>query len=157
MHLTNYKPIICTFGIAAAILASSPAFACMNDPLPNAVLFDRVLSEVPPDHIVIGVRSPSQAPRTGPIKVKVLSSPKSARIAQIVWIIPEAFSSCTQWGRLGANAFAVVRTPTANGSRSRLVARVYDRSWLDKLLDLVGYKRFTATGDPMSYPFSGKS
>lgn len=131
-----------------AFAACSPAHACMTDPLPQAVLFDVPPSEIPRGNFVIRIRSEPNPPFDRPLRLKVVAARKSLGLPSNISFRPEAYSSCTQWGRTGEEAFAVVTKSNGNV----LIAKVYQRSWLDSILHLLGISRFHAAGSPVWFP-----
>ena len=128
--------------------ACSPAHACMTYPPPQAVLFDIPPSEIPPGHFVIRIRSRLNPPFDRPLRLRVIDARKSLLLPSYVNFEPERYSSCTQWGRTGEEAFAVV----AKSSGNLLIAKVYQRSWLDAIFHLLDISRFHAAGSAVWFP-----
>ena len=128
--------------------ATAPAAACMADPLPEAVIFDRPPAKHPPGYILLKVVA-QRIDREGSILVKLTDPAQAKQLGAVAWLVPETLSSCTDPGRLGSKAFVVARPDGRIARRTKLTAKVYRRSRWDSFWGWFGLTRYTASGDPV--------
>ena len=146
------KPSMGFLAPLAAFGMAAPAYACMADPLPEAILFDYRPSNIPAGAMSILVRPVAQAPNTGSIRVRVLRTTSSLRAGDVIELMPEWLSSCTGDGRTDKPAFAVVVKPLNTNADKPFITKIYKRSWLDTLWAIFGWTTYTPSGAPLSDP-----
>ncbi|HYD38378.1 MAG TPA: hypothetical protein VEA60_12235 [Allosphingosinicella sp.] len=131
-------------GAAILVAMAAPAPACMAEPLPDAVLFDSRPARPPAGYSVIEVVGPVSPEHAERIRVTVVDPERRRRIGATAWLVPEQMSSCTDWGRLGSRAFAVVRPAGRLQGIRVLHAKIYRRSRWDHFWSFFGITRYTA-------------
>ncbi|MEO9468081.1 hypothetical protein [Parasphingorhabdus sp.] len=124
------------------ILASTPAWACMAEPVPQAMMYKTKPSDSSPGTMVIKAKIIEKLPKSWTVRVRVLEGPSELEQTAIL-VSPAFFSSCTTFGRdIG---YLAIKLDAESQEPSKFVADVFERSWLDWVVDLFG-------GDP--YYFS---
>ncbi|MBN8484056.1 MAG: hypothetical protein J0L50_04675 [Sphingomonadales bacterium] len=123
--------------LGASIFAATPAVACMESPLPQAVVFGSKPA-VQPGTFVINLTAMSRVPNSYDARVLVMDGP-SDLIGQTVNFTPENLGSCTAFGR--QSGYAVVRRSIVEG-KAMLIGLAYERSWIDTLFAFFGMEPY---------------
>jgi hypothetical protein len=118
--------------LALPLLVPTPAFACMSEPLPHAIVFS---TQPTPEHgtFAIKVDGVTRQPDSYDLKVRVVEGPPDLRNRKLR-VQPENIGSCTSPGRV--SGYVVVRR---NGTDGRLIGLAYTRSWTDWIAMLMGW------------------
>lgn len=135
------------------VAIASPAHACMTDPLPSAMLFDKPPEHVPNNTITIHVRPSTLVQGSYTVRATVLEDASDLRANQEVQIAPEWPTSCLAVGRMDKAAYVVVARSEQIGREQVLIAKSYSRSWWDKFWSFFGWESFTPAGEPLGNPF----
>ena len=136
----------------AALGLAAPAYACMTEPLPEAISFDYRPSNIPAGAMPILVRPVARASNTESIRVEVLRTTSSLRAGLVIELMPEWLSSCTGYGRIDKPAFAVIVKHSNTDADKPFITKVYERSWLDTFWAFFGWTTYTPNGAPLSDP-----
>ena len=131
------------------VATAAPASACMAVPMPEAVLFDRPPAKRPPGYLLLEVTGTRVDGDPEHILVRLTNPAQGKRHGTKAWLRAHDASSCTEWGRLGSKAFAVVRPSGTLAGLPVLVARVYRRSRWDYIWNWFGVTRYGASGDAL--------
>jgi hypothetical protein len=134
---------------ATLLLTAAPAEACMAEPLPQAVVFDSPPAHRPPGYGLFRVVGRTVDHDRERLLVSVLEPAQARRLGPLAWLQAAPMSSCTTWGRLGAEGYVVARVAGTLRGRALLAARIYARSWLDRLWDVFGSETYRASGQPL--------
>ena len=131
------------------LLVPVPAAACLSslDP-PEVVLFDRPPPDRPPGYFLLRAVG-TRAANSDLLLVRIVEPTLARRLGTHAWLRPNLHTSCTGWGRLGSEAFAVARVTGRSRGRILLEARIYQRSHWDSFWDWFGVTRYSAAGDPL--------
>lgn len=121
----------------ASIFAATPAVACMEDPLPRALVFG-AKPDVQPGTFAIKLKIKSLVPKSYDASVLVTDGPTDL-VGQTVILAPENLGSCTGLGR--QSGYAVVRRSIVDG-KAMLIGLAYERSWLDTLFTFFGMEPY---------------
>lgn len=127
--------LLIAFG--ASIFAATPAVACMEDPLPHAIVFGS-RPDIQPGTVVINLKIKSLVPKSYDASVLITDGP-SDLIGQTVILAPENLGSCTGLGR--QSGYAVVRRSIVDG-KAMLIGLAYERSWIDMLFAFFGMEPY---------------
>lgn len=135
------------------VAMASPAHACMSDPLPSAMLFDKPPEHVPNNTITIYVRPSALVQGSYTVRATVLEDASYLLANQRVEIAPEWPTSCLAVGRMDKAAYVVVAKPEHIAGEQVLIAKSYKRSWWDTFWSFFGWESFTPAGEPLGNPF----
>lgn len=120
------------------------------DPLPAAVLFDRPPAHIPTGYTLLKVAGSAAGDGGGPLLVRIMDPAATRRLGRLAWLQSESFSSCTGWGRLGAEAWVVARPAGQVNGRTVLLAKAYSRSRWDFFWAWFGHESYRAPDGPPS-------
>lgn len=134
---------------ASLLLGAVPAQACLSEPLPQAVLFDRPPAHRPPGYLLLKVVGREVEQDREHLLVRIVEPDRARRLGSVAWLRPESATSCTGWGRLGSEAYAVARVAGRWRGRTLLQAAVYARSRRDALWSWFGWTWYSARGEPL--------
>ena len=137
--------ILCA-ATAALLGVPGQADACMADPMPQAVLFDRAPAQRPPEHALFRVIGREI---DGRLMVRFLEAADVRRLGPIAWLEAIPADSCTTWGRQNTEAYVVARVTGRWRGRPLLTARVYARNRWDSFWGWFGSEVYTASGRPL--------
>ena len=137
---------------ASALLTAAPAGACMAAFMPEAVIFDRPPAVRPGGYAVFKVTLERQDIGWDPWLVRLQDPAQARRYGTVAWLEPEYLTSCTLPGRLYSAGYLVARADGWIGGRTRLRAKTYRRSWLDRVWNSFGWESFIASGGPAARP-----
>ncbi|MBX7494970.1 hypothetical protein K3172_03755 [Qipengyuania sp. 6B39] len=127
------------------LFAASPAVACGEDPVPNAIVFANPPSSRPAGSVLLKVEQIRTIPQSYAAVYLVDDGPE-AMVGRAYRIAPDNFSSCTGWGR-NSGYVAVFTTPRGEASDKFLAAVTYERSWSDYFFSLLGWEPYRNAGD----------
>lgn len=122
----------------SACMFWSPANACLAEPVPQAMIYQTKPSDASENTTMIRGKIVEMLPRSWTVNVQVLEGPTELE-GKIISVSPEDFSSCTTFGREAG--FLAVRQDSRSKNPKKFIAEVFERSWLDWIVDLFG-------GDP---------
>lgn len=132
---------------AAALVIPAPAIACLMEPLPEAVLFDRPPADRPPGYALLRVVGRVVDQDRQRLLVRIVQPAQARRLGPVAWL-EAPMSSCATWGRLGSDAYVVARAAGRLRGRTVLTAMVYRRSRRDRFWGLFGWEN-RAPGQPV--------
>ena len=131
----------------AMLLMSAPAEACMAEPVPEAVIFDRPPAHRPAGYTLFKVIGRVVESDPDHLLITIVEPAAGRRLAPLAWLAASARSSCTTWGRLGREGYVVARFAGVLRGRPVLAARTYARSWMDRLWSRLGWEGYRASGE----------
>ena len=140
--MTKAAALALTFG---ALFAASPAVACGQNPIPNAIVFANPPSSRPPGTVLLKVEQIRTIPRSNVAVYRVDVGP-DAMVGKAYRIAPDNLSSCTGWGR-NSGYVAVFTKALGEGTNKFLAAVTYERSWSDFFFSLLGWGPYRNAGD----------
>lgn len=127
-----------TLFILSVCMSPLPAKACMTEPVPQAMIYESKPLEASGNAWIIRGQITEKLPDSWTVKVRVLEGPKQIE-GRIISVSPDDSSSCTTFGR--EVGFLAVRKDLHSKNTNKFVAEVFERSWLDWIVNLFG-------GDP---------
>jgi hypothetical protein len=142
------RSILCA-ATAAMLLVPAPAKACMSLHASHAVLFDTPPSSRPPGYSVFRVVGRVAGRDYDRVLVALLDPARARQLGSVAWLQAERWSSCTAWGRVGSEAYVVARLAGRSRGRALLTAKVYGRSWRDRVSSYFRWETFLASGPPL--------
>ena len=132
------------FLLIAIFLAISPANACMTEPLPEAMIYKSKPSDLSNGTTLIRGSITEKLPDSWTVKVKVLEGPEDLE-GKVIAVIPSHFSSCATFGR--EDGYLAIKKDTRKESSEKFVADLFERSWLDWIIDLFGGEPYYFASD----------
>ncbi len=114
----------------------------MAEPVPQAMVYKTKPSDTSPGSTLIKARIIERPAKSWNVRIRVLEGPTELEQTTI-WVSPADFSSCTAIGR--NVGYLAIKAASSSQVPDKFVGDVFERSWLDWIVDLFG-------GDP--YYFS---
>ncbi|MEP2101103.1 MAG: hypothetical protein ABJP02_18445 [Parasphingorhabdus sp.] len=110
----------------------------MAEPVPQAMIYKSKPSDASGNTTMIRGKITEYLPKSWTVRVRVLEGPAELK-GNTISVSPDDFSSCTTFGR--EVGYLAVRRDLRSKDPKKFVADVFERSWLDWIVDLFG-------GDP---------
>jgi len=110
----------------------------MAEPVPQAMIYKTKPSDASLDTMIVKAKIIEKLHEPWTIRIRVLEGPVELQQATLL-VSPTDFSSCTTFGR-GIGYMAVKADPNSK-EPNKFVAEVFERSWMDWIIDFLG-------GDP---------
>ena len=128
----------------ALLAVPAPAAACMAHPMPDAVLFDRPPTHRPTGYALLKVVGRIVPQDGGRLLVRIVEPGRARQLGPLAWLEPKPETSCTTWGCIDSEAYAVTRVAGRLRGRALLSALVYRRSGWDRFWNLFGRETYLA-------------